>query len=138
MRIPILGSTTGGPSGACVSAPGSKTTVVPPPGRPESSHDRSIRASGPSVKTRLTENRTGWTHSNSRSSHSVAIPRKSEGPTSELQSPCNLVCRLLLEKKKKKKIKNINDNNLNPQSRTHSDTSVRLCYWCVQSIVDLM
>src|SRR5256885_8349523 len=25
--------------------------------------------------------------------------------TSELQSPCNLVCRLLLEKKKKKKIK---------------------------------
>src|SRR5205807_3814078 len=35
-----------------------------------------------------------------------AIPR-SEEHTSELQSPCNLVCRLLLEKKKKKKnIKN--------------------------------
>src|SRR2546426_5194942 len=26
--------------------------------------------------------------------------RRSEGHTSELQSPCNLVCRLLLEKKK--------------------------------------
>ena len=31
---------------------------------------------------------------------------RSEEHTSELQSPCNLVCRLLLEKKKKK-IKNI-------------------------------
>src|SRR2546426_8017248 len=38
----------------------------------------------------------------------AALPRKrnsdmrSEEHTSELQSPCNLVCRLLLEKKKKK------------------------------------
>src|SRR2546426_5026833 len=31
--------------------------------------------------------------------------RRSEEHTSELQSPCNLVCRLLLEKKKKKKIR---------------------------------
>src|SRR3989454_608877 len=31
---------------------------------------------------------------------------RSEEHTSELQSPCNLVCRLLLEKKKKKKISN--------------------------------
>src|SRR5688500_20091601 len=30
--------------------------------------------------------------------------RRSEEHTSELQSPCNLVCRLLLEKKKKKNI----------------------------------
>src|SRR5256885_11813203 len=29
-----------------------------------------------------------------------AIPVRSEEHTSELQSPCNLVCRLLLEKKK--------------------------------------
>src|SRR5256885_9043991 len=28
-------------------------------------------------------------------------PRRSEEHTSELQSPCNLVCRLLLEKKKR-------------------------------------
>ena len=34
----------------------------------------------------------------------IVMPR-SEEHTSELQSPCNLVCRLLLEKKKKKKIK---------------------------------
>src|SRR2546426_2935525 len=33
---------------------------------------------------------------------------RSEEHTSELQSPCNLVCRLLLEKKKKK-----NNNNTN-------------------------
>src|SRR2546426_2346408 len=32
-------------------------------------------------------------------------PGRSEEHTSELQSPCNLVCRLLLEKKKKKKSK---------------------------------
>src|SRR2546426_4935096 len=30
------------------------------------------------------------------------VNRRSEEHTSELQSPCNLVCRLLLEKKKKK------------------------------------
>src|SRR5256885_5250484 len=29
-------------------------------------------------------------------------PQRSEEHTSELQSPCNLVCRLLLEKKKRK------------------------------------
>src|SRR3989454_9360362 len=34
-------------------------------------------------------------------------PDRSEEHTSELQSPCNLVCRLLLEKKKKKKRKTI-------------------------------
>src|SRR5205807_9865090 len=31
------------------------------------------------------------------------VNRRSEEHTSELQSPCNLVCRLLLEKKKKKR-----------------------------------
>src|SRR5256885_14529010 len=31
----------------------------------------------------------------------TALPHRSEEHTSELQSPCNLVCRLLLEKKKK-------------------------------------
>src|SRR2546426_3110276 len=33
----------------------------------------------------------------------VEEAERSEEHTSELQSPCNLVCRLLLEKKKKKK-----------------------------------
>src|ERR1039457_6444129 len=34
---------------------------------------------------------------------SIFHMERSEEHTSELQSPCNLVCRLLLEKKKKKK-----------------------------------
>src|SRR5256885_11123472 len=36
--------------------------------------------------------------------HRTFNPVRSEEHTSELQSPCNLVCRLLLEKKKKKHI----------------------------------
>src|SRR2546426_3201873 len=42
----------------------------------------------------------------SRHAHGLARPERaprSEEHTSELQSPCNLVCRLLLEKKKKKR-----------------------------------
>src|SRR2546426_5469394 len=35
--------------------------------------------------------------------HISVAEERSEEHTSELQSPCNLVCRLLLEKKKKKK-----------------------------------
>src|SRR5256885_2427926 len=38
-----------------------------------------------------------WSAGRARSCH-----RRSEEHTSELQSPCNLVCRLLLEKKKNK------------------------------------
>src|SRR2546426_8266529 len=34
--------------------------------------------------------------------------RRSEEHTSELQSPCNLVCRLLLEKKKNRRTKTLN------------------------------
>src|SRR2546426_3188682 len=40
----------------------------------------------------------------------LAIDERSEEHTSELQSPCNLVCRLLLEKKKKIRRKNKTDN----------------------------
>src|SRR5256885_6066991 len=36
-----------------------------------------------------------------RPRHRAPARRRSEEHTSELQSPCNLVCRLLLEKKKK-------------------------------------
>src|SRR5256885_9852454 len=39
-------------------------------------------------------------------------PQRSEEHTSELQSPCNLVCRLLLEKKK--------------ENETHAQRSLRL------------
>src|SRR5256885_9495865 len=61
-----------------------------------------------------------------------SVPR-SEEHTSELQSPCNLVCRLLLEKKKKKNIPSI-PISTNPyrrcadtmiSARGYYDTSVR-------------
>src|SRR2546426_7088079 len=54
--------------------------------------DRGLRA------IRLRERQRGVNH------HPVAPigVARSEEHTSELQSPCNLVCRLLLEKKKKK------------------------------------
>src|ERR1039457_7495175 len=44
---------------------------------------------------------------------------RSEEHTSELQSPCNLVCRLLLEKKKNNK----QNKNNTPIRRTHGATS---------------
>src|SRR6266446_8117756 len=53
---------------------------------------------------------------------SVPIHPRSEEHTSELQSPCNLVCRLLLEKKKKKQIhplinKKKNKRKINKQTK---------------------
>src|SRR5205807_8213504 len=51
--------------------------------------------------------RGGWPRRSTASPRWSAIRKpgspRSEEHTSELQSPCNLVCRLLLEKKKKKK-----------------------------------
>src|SRR5256885_5072726 len=43
---------------------------------------------------------------------------RSEEHTSELQSPCNLVCRLLLEKKKKLTVRHrtLSDSDINPRS----------------------
>src|SRR2546426_1488746 len=56
---------------------------------------------------------------------------RSEEHTSELQSPCNLVCRLLLEKKKKKKntYKNNNKKRENHENKKrHSITaSEQIC-----------
>src|SRR5256885_8241156 len=54
-----------------------------------------VREVGPSV-TRV---RAG-DHEQCRLLHGQADAERSEEHTSELQSPCNLVCRLLLEKKK--------------------------------------
>src|SRR3989454_2442754 len=48
------------------------------------------------------------------------IVTRSEEHTSELQSPCNLVCRLLLEKKKKKKQQALHDKVLTLDH--HGDT----------------
>src|SRR5688572_31128376 len=60
-----------------------------------------------------------WTIVNSYRRHSSAplysgIFRRSEEHTSELQSQSNLVCRLLLEKKKKKRTK----HNIHTQQHT--------------------
>src|SRR5688500_1565172 len=46
----------------------------------------------------------------------ILKPVRSEEHTSELQSPCNLVCRLLLEKKKYK------SENMREMSQTYSHT----------------
>src|SRR3989454_5508911 len=46
--------------------------------------------------------------------------KRSEEHTSELQSPCNLVCRLLLEKKKKKNDRHISNFNIIKHSQINS------------------
>src|SRR5256885_12568326 len=50
----------------------------------------------------------------------AAVRKRSEEHTSELQSPCNLVCRLLLEKKKTKDISS--QLNRDDTDGTHLDT----------------
>src|SRR5256885_2393233 len=60
---------------------------------------RSARRNGCRSAASATHRRTGLT-CRGRAPRGKSAPR-SEEHTSELQSPCNLVCRLLLEKKKK-------------------------------------
>src|SRR5438046_6785068 len=56
------------------------------------------------------ESRFGWPPSGLPAlDHFAAAPRRSEEHTSELQSLTNLVCRLLLEKKKNTAMQNLND-----------------------------
>src|SRR2546426_11856487 len=62
----------------------------------------SERPSGRSARRREFAVRPRRARRSSGRSDVRRVPR-SEEHTSELQSPCNLVCRLLLEKKKKKK-----------------------------------
>src|SRR5205807_9560783 len=65
-----------------------------------------VRAEPPSARGPLglaADPRPGLVHGH-LGSLGQRVLRRSEEHTSELQSPCNLVCRLLLEKKKKKKI----------------------------------
>src|SRR5688572_31884179 len=54
------------------------------------------------------------------------IPARSEEHTSELQSQSNLVCRLLLEKKKKPNATNINTQS-NTKSHRHHANSTTFC-----------
>src|SRR2546426_3895174 len=70
-----------------------------PAGAPRREAPPGDRATQPVVKTGIRSaddlHRTG-----DRTAQRVEHERRSEEHTSELQSPCNLVCRLLLEKKK--------------------------------------
>src|SRR5256885_5854688 len=52
----------------------------------------------------------------------TVAPSRSEEHTSELQSPCNLVCRLLLEKKKKDSDIFSEKTSTPHQDRTHQQT----------------
>src|SRR2546430_4096687 len=60
-----------------------------------------------SARTRSSRTSSGPTPTSS-APPPVSSPRRSEEHTSELQSQSNLVCRLLLEKKKKKQIQKQN------------------------------
>src|SRR5205807_3517419 len=79
------------------------------PGKPAASNRQSATAgkpcSGftPRSKSAAGENsaRSGATAADTCFATPTKITKRSEEHTSELQSPCNLVCRLLLEKKKK-------------------------------------
>src|SRR5256885_5140468 len=52
---------------------------------------------------------------------------RSEEHTSELQSPCNLVCRLLLEKKKKT---NVSNSTSSTQTTIATSTRLSTCQAC--------
>src|SRR5688500_19987621 len=56
---------------------------------------RAVRLAPPPPDVRLP-----WRPAHAGLLHSLAFATRSEEHTSELQSPCNIVCRLLLEKKK--------------------------------------
>src|SRR5256885_10929457 len=56
-----------------------------------------------------------------QSAQPAARPDRSEEHTSELQSPCNLVCRLLLEKKNS--VRAIRPRTATPNSRRSSTTT---------------
>src|SRR2546426_5120041 len=74
---------------------------APPPDRPPPRFLYPLRRSStlafPPLKTAVSPSGLGLPR------RPPAPSRRSEEHTSELQSPCNLVCRLLLEKKKKTK-----------------------------------
>src|SRR2546426_5268278 len=62
--------------------------------------ERQVQRSGPG---QIVQQRLHLVRRELRPSLDQPVAMRSEEHTSELQSPCNLVCRLLLEKKKKYK-----------------------------------
>src|SRR2546426_2774660 len=61
-----------------------------------------FRSSPPEMKRSLASSHTVSPQCCTQIGFMCSTVERSEEHTSELQSPCNLVCRLLLEKKKKK------------------------------------
>src|SRR5256885_11231735 len=72
---------------------------------------RSLCSSGSSTVKVVPRPGSQWT---------VRLPPRSEEHTSELQSPCNLVCRLLLEKKKNYEIR---------RTSYHFNDTANLSHW---------
>src|SRR2546430_11863181 len=72
--------------------------------------------------TTLFRSLPAWAKAQSSYNSCTSIwPRRSEEHTSELQSQSNLVCRLLLEKKKKKQtLPDIYDNMITPDYQSES------------------
>src|SRR2546426_8327022 len=103
-----------GSAPGCRGPPVHSPPSAPPPGTPGARgcrrhRIRSVRtpptAFPPRIRTQASPPRPTWdriadTVTNPSSRRKNANAARSEEHTSELQSPCNLVCRLLLEKKK--------------------------------------
>src|SRR2546426_7533133 len=79
------------------------TTLFRPRTRQPSAYSAKLARSAASGGGASAMGRMVWPDHISRACRSLnrRPPARSEEHTSELQSPCNLVCRLLLEKKKK-------------------------------------
>src|SRR5205807_5907809 len=71
----------------------------PTPSMPCSARETAIRATATTLEREL-KSADSPLERGSHRNHFPAIAFRSEEHTSELQSPCKLVCRLLLEKKK--------------------------------------
>src|SRR5256885_9748848 len=75
---------------AAASASDSRIEILP---------NESLGAISPNIYGHFTEHLGGVIYDGIWVGPKSKVPNRSEEHTSELQSPCNLVCRLLLEKK---------------------------------------
>src|SRR3989454_5719600 len=92
---------------------------MPPPKGGKFRASRSVPLNAPACEDRKS---TRLNSSHLVISYAVFCLKKKKH-TSELQSPCNLVCRLLLEKKKKNLKKHFNSRNNGYPKSTHHDAT---------------
>src|SRR5688500_19963777 len=96
--------------------------LLPPPSTlfPYTTLFRSHRASPAAIGTSHRSGARDRSTETGASQLSACQQARSEEHTSELQSPCNLVCRLLLEKKKENKKKKLKPRkSMTKKKRTH-------------------